>query len=284
MLIYNRRMLLRLLPYTLFEAARTERLRILEDRLRRNSHGRMALGDYVAWLDEAGTKKPASRRTLHEDLRRYGEFCDDVVYGENSKSLELDSRATRDATAWLMGRAWVESPLKPYLPSAVIRCLLLAMEEKTEVHFHYRKLRNPGEPWQANPYWCVPLRLLPGADGGYMEMFSRNGGRFPISLSRVSAIMGMTDQGLQDYPPLPPRQYARLTLRTRDTQLQDRLSTQFKGLVKQDQETLVLELEEGLARMTWDMLEAHLARTKTTKRSLPHEKQYENATIIYEPL
>ncbi len=275
-------MLLKLLPYSPFEIPRTERLIVLESRLRRKSHGFMALRDYVDWLEQAGVKMPASRRTLHEDLSRYAAFCDDVEYGENAKMLQLNSRQTRDATVWLMGQAWVDSPLKPYLPSAVVRCLLLARSEGAEVHFNYRKLRNPGEAWTANPHWCIPLRLLPGSDAGYMEMFGRFGESYPISISRISARMEMTDRTLRDYPPLPTQKKVRLILKTQDKQLLERLEIQFKGFVKQDRETLCLELEENLLRMTEDMLIAHLSRTRTAQRTVEKFKHFPHVKIFYE--
>ncbi len=275
-------MLLKLLPYSPFEIPRTERLIVLENHLRRRSHGGMALRDYVEWLEQAGIKKPSSRRTLYEDLRRYADFCDDIEYGDNNKNLQLDSTATRDATAWLMGQAWVNSPLKPYLSSAIVRCMLLAMSEKAEVHFHYKKLRNPGEPWAPNPHWCIPLHLIPGTDAGYMEVFGQHGGRYSISISRVSAMIQITDKTLLDYPPLPPKRQARLTIKTNDIQLRERLKLQFQGFREEDRNTLILELDADLGRMTLDIIEAHLSRTRSTSRDTPHQKQYRDAEIFYD--
>lgn len=260
-------MLVKLLPYTPFEAPRAERLIVLESQLRRRSEGTMALRDYVAWLEQAEVKLPASRRTLHEDLRRYADFCDDVSYADGGKKLFVDTRPTRDATAWLMGQAWADSPLKPHLPSAMVRCLLLAMSERAELCFGYRKLREPGEPWGAEAHYCLPLRLIAGTDAAYMEVLGAQGGIYTLSISRISARLAMTDKTWCDYPPEPPRRGVRLRLQVSDKQVRERLSAQFSGLREKDKQTLEMALPESQLRMTLDLLAAYLARTRSAKRS-----------------
>lgn len=260
---------------------------VLENQLRRKSHGSMALRDYVDWLAQAGAKMPSSRRTLHEDLRRYADFCDDLQYGENAKTLEIDTRQTRDATAWLMGQAWADSPLQPYLPSAMVRCLLLAKSERAEVQFNYRRLRNAGEAWQSNPLKAVPLELVAGSDAGYMLMFGELEGvfmRYNVSLSRVSAHMHISEKTLRDYPPAPSVNKVRFTLKIRDRWLMDRLTVQFQGFVKQDRETLTLEVDEHLAVMMRDLLQAHLSRTRSAQRNIEEERLLCNASICCKPV
>ena len=95
-----------------FEAPRLARLSRLEAVLPRSSEGAITLNKYSGLLRAAGLWLPIER-TLYEDITRYAQFCDDLVYGKRAKTLEIDPTASRDAVAWmppLCSSASVESP------------------------------------------------------------------------------------------------------------------------------------------------------------------------------
>jgi hypothetical protein len=239
----------------------------LENQLRRQSERQITLKNYNEWLEDAGLAIP-SRRTLNEDLKRYADYCDDVRYGEetNSKMLSLNPRATRDAVTYLMGKAWLDSPLRPRLSSSCLRCFLLAMQQQAEVDFPYNALRKPGEPWVPAIKYGVPLRVIPGTDSGYVQLWMVGGGRMNINLTRVTQGVRFTGKTAQDYQPLQEEKKVKFTVESSDVYLLERLDWQFPNLVKEGDSRVVLEVDKSLEVMTRDILVAHLHRTQSLEK------------------
>jgi len=259
-----------------FNNPRTERLLCLETHLRKKSDGSMALRNYIEQLEDEGIAIP-TRRTLNEDLKRYEMFCDDIQYGGESKLLSLDSSATQDAVAWLMGRAWLDSPLRPRLSSSCIRCLLLAKELQAEVDFPYNPLRKSGEPWIPKMMRGIPLQLIPGTDSSYMQLQLDWGGRSNINLARVQKYVSFTGNKTQDYVPLQEEQVALITVESSDVFLLKRLQGQFPNFViEKEKQRVTLKVKKSLALMTRDMLKAHLERTQTSDRRIFSEQEIDN--------
>ncbi len=263
-------MLLRLDPHPPFDLPCTKRLIALEGYLRRRSEGQIALREYRVLLQELGLEVPRSARTLQEDLRRYATYCDDILYGEHAKSLKLDPFASHDAVAWLLGRPWLDAPLKPHLSSACLRCLLLAQISQAEIQMQYRRLRQPHEPWRPEVLTGIPVRFIPGADSGYVQLHMVDGRLANLNLARVEQFISLTGQATEHYAPLaPPRHYA-MIVETQDVHLLERLCRQFQGLTKQSASRAVIHVEESLWVMTRDLLEAHIRRTQQgAQRRLP---------------
>ena len=142
--IYHERMLIHCRPESFCgETSLRERAKVLERRLRRASDGSVKIREYGEWIEEMGLPVP-SRQTLRLDIERYAAWCDDLIYGENKKSLIIDPHVREDAIRYFLGEPWVDSPLKPKLSSSVCRCLLLAMHLKEEVEFQYAALPQEG--------------------------------------------------------------------------------------------------------------------------------------------
>jgi hypothetical protein len=232
----------------------------------------MSVREYRSLLQELGIDVPRSARTLQEDLRRYAAYCDDIIYGGNTKSLKLDPFASRDAVAWLLGRPWLDSPLKPHLSSACLRCLLLAQVSHVEIQMQYRRLRLPHEPWVPEMVTGIPIRFIPGADSGYVQLHMAEGRLANFNLARVEQFVSQTGQSTDHYAPLaPPRQFE-IVIETRDVHILDRLCRQFRGLKKQSAQCAVMLVEGSLWVMTLDLLEAHIHRTQqVAQRRLPQE-------------
>jgi hypothetical protein len=272
-------MLLNLLSMPPFEAQRMERLLVLEQQLRQRSYGAYKLADYVGFLEAAEIRLP-TRRTLHEDLRRYAVLCDDVEYGEQKKKLSLDGKATRDAVAWLMGQAWVGSPLQPRLSSACVRCLLLAQQQDAEVKLFYKRLPKPGGAWLPEKYVGKVLGWVPGTDGGYMQLqqlpnvVNKNHfERINLNLLRLNKV-SFTGNSTIDYPPEPVDPFCQVTISAdSDKHLIARLLSQYQGFVEVDDLTLKLLLPESLRLMTHELLAAHLWRTQQGARVVPSEQK-----------
>jgi hypothetical protein len=255
-------MLLRLDPHPPFDIPCTKRLMALEAHLRHCSEGQISVRKYRSLLHDQGLGVPRSARTLQEDLRRYAAYCDDVIYGGNTKSLKLDPFASRDAVAWLLGRPWLDSPLKPHLSSACLRCLLLAQVFHAEIQMQYRRLRQPHEPWVPEVVTGIPIRFIPGADSGYVQLHMIDGRLANFNLARVEQFIRITEQPTDRYLPLsPPRQFE-VVIETRDVHLLDRLCRQFHSLKKQSAQCAVMLVEESLWVMTLELLEAHIYRTQ----------------------
>lgn len=265
-------MLIRLDPHPPFDIPCTKRLMALEAHLRRRSEGQISVREYRSLLQDLGIDVPRSARTLQEDLRRYAASCDDVIYGGNTKSLKLDPFASRDAVAWLLGRPWLDSPLKPYLSSACLRCLLLAQVSHAEIQMQYRRLRQPHEPWVPEVVTGLPVRFIPGADSGYVQLYMVDGRLANFNLARVAQFISLTGQATDHYAPLSlPRQFE-MVIKTRDVHILDRLCSQFHGLRKQSAQCAVMHVEESLWVMTLELLEAHIHRTQqVAQRHLPQE-------------
>ncbi len=276
-------MLLQLTPHLPFDQPRTERLFCLENQLRRQSEKQITLKIYYEWLEDAGLVIP-SRRTLNEDLKRYADYCDDVRYGEetNSKMLSLNPRATTDAVTYLMGKAWLDSPLRPRLSSSCLRCFLLAMELRTEVDFPYNALRKPGEPWVPEIKCGVPLRVIPGTDSGYVQFWMSWGGRMNINLTRVTQGVRFTGRGTGEYKPLQEEKKVQFRVESDDIYLLERLHNQFPNFVMEGRSQVVLEVDKSLVVMTNDMLNAHLQRTHSSERRVPPVKEIEGAVLYYD--
>ncbi|OQW91250.1 MAG: hypothetical protein BWK78_05165 [Thiotrichaceae bacterium IS1] len=256
-------MLLRFTTHLPFDQPRTERLFCLEKQLRRQSEKSITLKNYSEWLEDAGISMP-SRRTLNEDLSRYTDYCDDVRYGEETKSktLSLDPRATRDAVAYLMGKAWLDSPLRPRLSSSCLRCFLLAIELRAEIDFPYSALRKPGEPWVPRIICGVPVRIIPGIDSGYVRLWLSWGGRMNINLARVSQGVRFTGKNALEYQPLQEEKKVKFMVESSDVYLLERLCKQFPSFVKEGHSQVMLEVDKSLEVMTRDILVAHLHRTQ----------------------
>ncbi|OUD15641.1 hypothetical protein [Thioflexithrix psekupsensis] len=254
-------MILKTLPYSPFEEPRMARLIILERHLRRKSYGECKLADYSKWLEQAHFSLP-SRRTLYEDLRRYADFCDDISYHNGSKILRIDSKATHDATRWLMGEGWLHSPLKPRLLSATLRCLLLAEVEQREVYVSYRQLRRMGKPWSPRTLVGKVLRIVPGSDSGYLQLQQRaEPKRITLNMTRLERAK-FTGESTAIYPPEPLDEYKKLMVFHPDKHLIERLRRQYAGFKENDENTLILLVPESQQLMTTDLLEAHLRRTE----------------------
>ncbi len=264
-------MLIRTDPQPPFDTPCTQRLIALENILRRHSDSSITISQYQKVLEQAAMTIPTTR-TLQEDLRRYGRYCDDVVYGDNAKKLRLDPDATKDAVIWLLGVPWLESPLRPRLSSACVRCLLLAKELKAEVAINYSPLRKQGEPWVPREIVGIPLRPIPGADSGYFQLHIAAGYPMNINLSRIQRFVSFTGQATDDYVTLAPPQRLIFTLEIQDPYLLNRLVAQFAGLKKAGKNRAVMHVDKSLRRMTLDMLQSHLQRTKTDQRQLPADK------------
>jgi hypothetical protein len=264
-------MLLRLNPHPPFDIPCTERLMALEAHLRRRSEGQISVREYRSLLQNLGVNVPRSARTLQEDLRRYAAYCDDIIYGGHTKNLKLDPFASRDAVAWLMGRPWLDSPLEPHLSSACLRCLLLAQVSHAEIQMQYRRLRQPHEPWIPEVVTGIPVRFIPGADSGYVQLHMAEGRLANFNLARVEQFISMTGQSTDHYSPLAlPRQFE-MVIETQDAHLLDRLCRQFHGLKKQSAQCAVMLVEESLWVMTLELLEAHIHRTQqAAERRPPH--------------
>jgi hypothetical protein len=239
----------------------------LENQLRRQSEKNITLKNYSEWLEDAGISIP-SRRTLNEDLNRYTDYCDDVRYGEETKSktLSLDPKVTRDAVAYLMGRAWLYSPLRPRLSSSCLRCFLLAMELQAEVDFPYSALRKPGEPWVPQIRGGVPVRVIPGTDSGYVQLWRFDGKRTNINLARVSQGVRFTGKTAQEYQPLQEEKKVKFAVESSDAYLLERLGWQFPNFVKEGHSRMGLEVDRSLAVMTNAILVAHLHRTQSLEK------------------
>ena len=265
-------MLIRLDPHPPFDLPCAKRLIALEASLRRRSEGQISVREYRSLLQDLGIDVPRSARTLQEDLRRYAAYCDDVLYGEHAKSLKLDPFASHDAVAWLLGRPWLDAPLKPHISSACLRCLLLAQVSQAEIQMQYRRLRQPHEPWSPEVLTGIPVRFIPGADSGYVQLHMEDGRLANFNLARVEQFISLTGQATDHYAPLaPPRQFA-MTIETQDVHLLDRLCRQFHGLKKQSAQGAVMHVEESLWVMTLEVLAAHIHRTQQgAQRRLPQE-------------
>lgn len=261
-------MLIRNDPQPPFDTPCTQRLIALENVLRRHSDSSITISQYQEVLEQAAISVPTTR-TLQEDLRRYGRYCDDVVYGNNAKKLRLAPDATRDAVIWLLGVPWLESPLCPRISSACVRCLLLAKELKAEVAINYSALRKPGEPWVPREIVGIPIRPIPGADAGYFQLHIAAGYPMNINLSRIQRFVSFTGQATDGYVALAPEQQLVFTLEISEPYLLNRLVAQFAGLKKQSKNRAVMHVEKSLRRMTIDMLQSHLQRTKTDQRQVP---------------
>ncbi|TGO02202.1 hypothetical protein PN36_28670 [Candidatus Thiomargarita nelsonii] len=177
--------------------------------------------------------------------------------------------ATRDAVIWLLGVPWLESPLRPRLSSACVRCLLLAKELKAEVAINYSALRKQGEPWVPREIVGIPIRLIPGADAGYFQLhIAASDPRKIINLSRIQRFVSFTGQATDGYVALTPAPQLVFTLEISEPYLLNRLVAQFAGLKKAGKNRAVMHVEESLGIMTFDMLQSHLQRTKTDQRQV----------------
>jgi len=243
----------------------------LEAHLRRRSEGQISVRQYRSLLQNQGVNVPRSARTLQEDLRRYAAYCDDVIYGGHIKNLKLDPFASRDAVAWLLGHPWLDSPLKPHLSSACLRCLLLAQVSQAEIQMQYRRLRQPHEPWVPEVVTGIPVRFIPGADSGYVQLHMAEGRLANFNLARVEQFISLTGRTTEHYSLLAPARQFAMVIETRDVHLLDRLCRQFRGLKKQSALCASMLVEESLWVMTLELLEAHIHRTQQAdQRRLPH--------------
>jgi hypothetical protein len=277
-------MLIQLLNQLPFDKPCTERLECLENKLRRKSDGKMTLKNYIKWLEEAEIVLP-TRRTLTKDLRRYADFCDDVQYGGETKSLSLNPTATRDAVAWLLGHAWLDSPLRPKLSSSCVRSLLLAKELQEEVDFPYNPLRKPGEAWKPQLKRGIPLKFIPGADSSYMQLQVDWGGKSNLNLAHIRQSVKFTEDNTQEYAPLKEEQYTRITVESTDIFLIEGLQRQFSNFViREGGHKATLQIEKSQALMARDMLKAYLERTQTSNRQIPPQQNIGNTMILYEEL
>ncbi|MEK8021201.1 MAG: hypothetical protein VSS75_030380 [Candidatus Parabeggiatoa sp.] len=275
-------MLLKIEPHSPFDTPCTQRLICLETKLRRKSDSNITVSEYQSFLEESEIKKIPSLRTLQEDFRRYARYCDDVIYGNHAKQLRLDPDAIEDAIIWLLDRAWLDSPLRPRISSACVRCLLLAKELNAEVSINYRPLRKAGEPWIPKTIVGIPIRALPGTDSGYFQLHLANGRLMNINLSRVLRFINFTEQSTDHYVAFTPQRQFSLTLEVQDRYLLERLLAQFVGLEKQGEHCATMVIEESLRTMTVNMLQGHLERTKSVQRKLPDKatmKINENVSI-----
>ncbi len=240
-----------------------KRLQVLERGLRRASDGRMKLSEYASWLERAGLAVP-SRQTLRLDLERYIQHCDDLVYGEHQKMIEINVHANRDAIRYFLGEPWLPSPLKPRLSSSVCRCFLLAMHLQAEVEFQYAALPQSGAAPTFKIHRGIPLRTLPGADSGYLAIWEENGQIMHINLARVRGRVAFTGNDSRHYlPPVKDPQIV-LSVLCEDPQTLQRLADQFGGLIQGKK--LSFAMAQSLALMNADFLEAWLRRTSAAPR------------------
>lgn len=246
------------------EDARRIRLRVLEGTLRQASDGQIKLGDYADWLKAAGVPLP-SRQSLRADLERYARACDDVLYGDHRKWLELDVHAGRDALRYFLGAPWVDAPLRPRLSSSACRCFLLAMRMGQEIEFQYAALPGPGLLATFKTHRGVPLRSLPGSDSGYMALALADGRIMHINLARVRGRVNFTGADTRHYQPVEADPEVWLCIRCDNRLSAERLAGQFDGRLGGDS-TLRLRLRRSEALMNADRLEDWWRRTGTAPR------------------
>jgi len=241
-----------------------ERLEVLERGLRCTSDGGMKLGEYAAWLKAAGLAVP-SRQTLRSDLERYVRNCDDLVYGDHQKTLDIDVHAGRDAIRYFLGEPWLASPLKSRLSSSVCRCLLLARHLREEVEFQYAALPQPGLAPTFKTHRGVPLHTLPGSDSGYMAIWLEQGTVMPINLARIRGRVAFTGRDISHYQPPPADPEVILSVRCENQPSLERCAGQFDGKIAGGQE-LHFTMPASLAVMSADLLEAWWRRTSAAPR------------------
>lgn len=256
------------------------RLEVLERHLRSASEGRAKLSDYAAWLEQAGTSVPG-RQTLYMDLRRYCQACDDLNYPEYQKILEIDPHTGTDAIRYFLGEPWLASPLKPRLSSSVARCLLLAMHLKYEVEFPYAAVPEPGTPPSFKLWRGIPLKVLPGADSGYMAIWLVEGQVMHINLARILGRVAKTSQAGSPYRAPAPEQQVTLKVFAHDPYALDRCEMQFRGGRRIGAQELHFPLPASQAAMTADLLEAWWRRTSRRERHAERQIELNGTRIIF---
>jgi hypothetical protein len=205
-------------------------------------------------------------------MERYALECDDLIYGEGQKSLRIDVHADLDAVRYFLGEPWLASPLRPRLASSVCRCLLLAMRLGKEAEFPYAALAQAGMAPGFKMHRGIPLRLLPGADSGYMAVWLESGQVMHINLARVRGRVSLAGRDGAAYAPPLPDPTRILRLQTGDEEAILRCLDQFATAQRAGGE-LRVALPESLATMTADMLEAWWRRTAAATRRA--ERQFE---------
>ena len=134
----------------------------------------------------------------------------------------------------------------------------------------YRRLRQANEPWVPDRVTGIPVRLIPGADSGYVQLHMADGRLANFNLSRLEQSVGFTEKLTDCYVSLAPQRLFELVVKTRDANLLERLCWQFHGLKKQGDTKAVMRVEESLWVMTLEMLEAHIHRTlRPSLRRIP---------------
>jgi hypothetical protein len=267
-------MLIDLQPVPPFSGARLTRLRVLERRVRCRASASVTLRDHETWLEAAGVELP-SRRTLLDDFVAYAEHCDDVAHEPWERGFSLRPDVGEDARRYLLGAAWVDTPLAPALSSAALRCLLLARQLARPVRFQYRPVRGSDEPWRIENYQAYPLRLIPGRDSGYMQCLTMHPGtgevrRMNLNLARLAAASVSLIEDAPERPPAPPDPPVSLVIETMTMPLRQRLLGTFPGLCLQG-DRLVVQLPDSEVVMAADLLKDHIRRTTGSRDHLPWE-------------
>lgn len=270
-------MLLSYDPAAPFSEKRRKRLLFLERHVHQRIESRATALITAPALREllfaAGVPEPGEyteRRALERDLDDYATLCDDFVptrqitggrpVGGSSVGYALDVGASRDAIRYFLGEPWLQTALQPRLSSAIARCFLLAMAERREVEFEYRRVPRAGESWVSHRLRGVPLHVVPGLDSAYFQLLGEQG-RFNVNLARVAYPVFWTDHALAA-PPAEPLRQVKITLRFEQVEDARALVETFTGLRREDSRTASIVVPEALATMTADRLAAYLYRTR----------------------
>lgn len=241
------------------------RLIALENYLRMDSEGQLALNDYVAYI-EANNLEIPSRRTLHEDLSRYRAYCDDIVYGGDSKVMKINRFASDDAVKWFLGHAWLGSKLRPSISSSACRSLLLAEHDKAEVEFFYKPLRTPNEPWIPSRMSGVPLHPLPGADSAYYALMdSSTSTPIALNIARIQGPVTRTGLDMKKSPMVSPEVMLTVTFDSRP--LMEHFLCQFSGFKAIAPNTVGIVLERVEAVLMANIIESYLKRTQKNRET-----------------
>lgn len=265
-------MILGLWPYSTMpmEASIRERLQCLEFRLRQSSHGGVKRTHYEQWLRDANIFIP-TRSTLHLDLVRYRDMCDDINYGNGQRILTIDPYATRDACRWFLGEPWALSPdtrwqqstnrqslhpLRPKNYSSVARCILLAWTRQQEIELSYRAITGTS----FRTHRGIPIGTIPGSDSAYIRLWRSDGRVMNLDVARIQGLVQWTHGDTSDYKAPVEDSFRIIQLTVTNEHLLRRLVNQFPGVQLQSSETATLRVPQSQCVMLTDLMEAWLKR------------------------
>lgn len=254
-----------------FDKNRSERLNCLEHQLRQASAGELTISNYKALIEKCHLPVP-NRKTLYLDLLRYAEYCDDIIYGDQTKKLMINTQATEDAQSYLLGHAWLNSPLQPAVYSSRLRCILLAMHTQQAIEFDYRALRVSGGDWYPRPMRGIPRQLLPGLSSGYLQIYRPDHQHVTnLNLARIQGVVRWCTDFDQSKKEMPPDPWVTITLTCANPYFIERLCQEFLGFVQINKFTVQLQVQKSKQVMTLDILTAYINRTNKAQRNYPQQ-------------